>query len=154
MTLIELIMVITLVTIIAGVISSIIYYEIDSFDLITVRNSQLQESRLGLQFMARDLRQIMSRDDIYQASEDSLRFKDVNDTMQSYKFQNNTILHNNDLLMQNVDEFEFSYFDEYGDALGSPVSDPSLIRSISFTVSTQDNGHLLSIENKVTPRNF
>lgn len=154
MTLLELILVMVIIAIIAGLLSNIINYEIDTYNLVTRHHEALQNFRRALQMMSRDIRQIMAPNSIFQASEDSLRFDDVNDFMISYNFLNNLIQRNGDALIDSVNIFQFSYFDDTGNPLSVPVTDPSNIRSIALSLTTRIDGAALTFQTKITPRNY
>jgi prepilin-type N-terminal cleavage/methylation domain-containing protein len=153
-TLLELILVMLIVAILAGFVSQVIFSEINVYNLIISRTEALQNSQRVLQRMSREIRQIMAPDSIFQASADSLRFDILNDVMISYKFTNNRILRNDDLLMNSTDTFQFTYFDNSGSALTSPVANPADIRSIALTVTALIKGQSFTVQTKVTPRNF
>lgn len=154
MTLIELIMVMVMVSILAGFISSLIFYEINTYELLTNRKEGMQNSRYALHLMTRDIRQIMKADSIFHASSDSIRFDDISDIMVSYKYQNNKIFRNNDLLLDNISSFYFGYLDGSGNILSSPVTDPTQIRTITLSLSTLVRGQAVNSQLKVSPRNF
>ena len=154
MTLIELILVMVLIGILSGVISKIIYYEINTYEMIADRKDELQSSRYAFHVMTRDLRQIMRPDSIFHASADSLRFDDIDDIMISYKYQNNEILRNGDLLVDGLTNFYFTYYDDANIALSSPVTDPSEIMVIELHLSNTVHSQVINSKIKVTPRNF
>lgn len=153
-SLIELIIVMVLVAVLAGFVGNMIFYEVNIFNLITSRSNALQNSRRTLQTMSRDIRQIMRPDDIFEAAVDSLRFNDVNNFMITYSFVNGQLSKNSDPLVNFVDDFQFTYYDDSGNPLIVPVGDPSNIRSISLKLTTTVNGKSLKMQTKVTPRNF
>ena len=153
-SLIELIIVMVLVAVLAGFVGNMIFYEVNIFNLITSRSNALQNSRRTLQTMSRDIRQIMRPDDIFEAAVDSLRFNDVNNFMITYSFVNGQLSKNSDPLVNFVDDFQFTYYDDSGNPLVVPVGDPSNIRSISLKLTTTVNGKSLKMQTKVTPRNF
>ncbi|MFQ5674494.1 MAG: PilW family protein [bacterium] len=154
MSLIELIMVMVMISVLAGFVSNLIFYEVNTYDLITNRKQGIQNSRYALHLMTRDLRQIANQDSIFQASTDSVRFKNVNNQAISYELANSNILRNGDLLLDNVGSFHFTYIDDAGDTLSTPVSDPRQIRAISLSLSTIIKGQVVNSKIKVTPRNF
>jgi len=154
MTLIELVLVMVLVAILSGFISKIIYYEINTYEMIADRKDELQSSRYAFHVMTRDLRQIMRPDSIFHASADSLRFDDIDDIMISYKYQNNEILRNGDLLVDGLSNFYFTYYDDAGNALDVPVTDPTEIRVIELYLSNTVRNQTINSQIKVTPRNF
>ena len=154
MTLIELIVVMVLISILAGFISKIIYYEINTYEMIADRKDELQSSRYAFHVMTRDIRQIIRPDSILHASGDSLTFDDVDLTRISYKYQNSLIRRNGDLLVDGVSNFYFYYYDDAGIALSSPVADPTDIRVIELNLSNTVHSQVINSKIKVTPRNF
>ena len=154
MTLIELILVMVLVAILSGFISKIIYYEINTYEMIADRKDELQSSRYAFHVMTRDIRQVLNPESIFHASVDSLTFDDVDTTMISYKYQNNEILRNGDLLVDGVSNFYFYYFDDAGNPLADPVPDPTEIRVIELNLSNTVHSQVINSKIKVTPRNF
>lgn len=143
-----------IVAILAGFVSNMIFYEINVYNLITSRTEVLQNSRRVLQMMSREIRQIMAPDSIFQASADSLRFDFLDDFMISYNFMNNQIFRNGDPMVKSVDIFQFTYFDNSGNMLTSPVTNPTKIRSIALSLTTIIKGQSFTVQTKVTPRNF
>lgn len=154
MTLLELILVMALIAILAGFISSFLYYEINVYKKLVNNTEGLQTSRNALQMISRDIRQIRAPESIFQASEDSIRFNDVNDFMISYKFSNSQILRNGDPLLNLVENAQFNYFDNSGNPLSSPVADPSEISTVTVSLRTSFNEHSFDLVTKVQPRNF
>lgn len=153
-TLLELILVMTLVGILVSLSSNLFFYQINLWDRLTTHTESLQNSRHALQMLTRDLRQIEAADSIYQASEDSIRFKEINGSTVSYKFSNSQILRNGDLLINDVDDIQFKYYDNSGNLISSPVTDPSQISTISIDMTTAAGEGALSLSTKVKPRNF
>ncbi|MCG8605870.1 prepilin-type N-terminal cleavage/methylation domain-containing protein [bacterium] len=153
-TLVELVAVIVIVGIVAGLASDMIFYEIKMYDVLSSRKKGLQNSRITIQMIARDLRQIKSQADILQASADSVRFNRVDDVSRSYKFENEEILQNDDVMMNSVDSFQLTYITGAGDTLNTPITDPTQIRSIGLKLTTVVDGESIESKILVTPRNF
>ena len=154
MTLLELIVVMVLITILAGFVSDFIFYEINMYDKLVNQTDGLQNSRNALQMLSRDLRQIMAPDSIFWASEDSIRFDNVDDLSISYKYLNNQILRNGDPLLNSVVNLQFNYFNNSGNQISSPVYTPSQIRTIEISLTTSLNEQSFNLSTKVQPRNF
>ncbi len=154
MTLIELILVMVLVSILAGFISKIIFYEVNTYEMIADRKDELQSSRYAFHVMTRDIRQILKPDSLLYASADSITFADVDTTMISYKYQNSEIVRNGDLLVDGLTDFYFRYFDDAGIALSTPVADPNDIRVVELNLENTVHSQIIDAQIKVTPRNF
>lgn len=153
-TLIELIMVMVMVTTLAGFIGNIIYYEVNTYKIVANRKESLQNSRFAFRKIATDVRQIIAQDSIFKATADSIRFKDVNNTEIAYKFTGNEILRNGDVLVDGIFAFQFSYFNNNDNQLMLPISNMKDIRSIALYLSLQVEGKTVVSHMKVTPRNF
>ena len=150
----ELIVVMLIVGILAGFISMIISYEADAYNKLVNQTKGLQVSRNALQLMARDFRHIMSADSIIFATQDSIKFDLLDDVPITYRFNNDRILRNGDLLVDAVQNMEFAYFDTLGAQLAAPVTNPADIISISINLSTYVSGQPFNLRTKVQPRNF
>lgn len=145
---------IVLVGIISGFIANLLFYEVNLYTRLIDMTSSTQITRNTLQMLARDLRHISAPDSIHQASADSVRFDDVNNTMISYKFTGGKIYRNNDLLQDNISALTFEYFDDSGNALSTPVSNPGQIRSIDIEVTAAVGDQSMTFNTTVQPRNF
>ncbi len=153
-TLLELVITVVLVGILAVFISNLLVYEVDIFRYVTIRSGSLQDSRFVMQKMARELRQIIHYDSILIASEDSIRFYDSSNNMIFYKYSNNELLQNGNLLLNNLNDLQFTYFDNLGVQLATPVADPLDIRSIAINMSVIVLGKNVNSQVKVAPRSF
>ncbi len=154
MTLVELIMVIVIVGTIAGFVGNIIFYEINTYNIVTSRKTGTQNARFASQYMAKEIRLIADPDSIFQANSDSLRFSDLDGNTIRYKLVSGELLRNSDLLLQDITAFSFDYFDGSGTLLTQPISDLSEIRSVTFQLTTSHRGQEITSRVNVTPRNF
>lgn len=143
-----------IVAILAGFVSNVIYYEANIYDVVSKRKAASQNSRIAVQMMARDLREAMSPDSLFQVSADSIRFDILGDVSVAYEFTGGQILRNGDLLLDSVTNFQFEYYDDTGTLLTFPITDPSKVRSFSIQFSTQNANANINSQISVTPRNF
>jgi len=153
-SLLELILVMVLVGIISGFIANLLYYELNLYNRLIGITSSTQTTRNTLQMLSRDLRHIDAPDSIYQASADSIRFDDVDDVMLSYKFYNDKIYRNNDLMQDGINGLTFRYYDASGNELSTPVTNPAQIQSITVQLVASVNGQSLTFNTSIQPRNF
>ena len=153
-TLLELVLVMVIVAMLAGLMSSMMLYEINTYTRITSRTERLQNAQRVLHLIARETRQIMAPDSIFYASADSFRFDILADIPISFNFMNNQILRNGRPMAKSVDSFIFAYFDDSGDPMANPVANLADIRTILLNLRTSINGRPFTVRVKVTPRNF
>lgn len=147
-------MVMVLISILTLFISDFIFYEVGVYNRLTDQTEVMQVTRTALQMISRDLRQIMAPDSINLASADSIRFDDINNFSISYKYLNNSVYRNGDMLINSVDQFQFGYLDANGTPLSSPVTNRSLINSISVSVTASVNGKSVHLNARIQPRTF
>lgn len=153
-SLLELILVMVMVGIISGFIASLLYYEITIYNRLVGMTGSTQITRNTLQMLSRDLRHIGAPDSIYQASGDSIRFDDIDDVMLSYKFSNDKIYRNSDLVQEGITDLTFQYFDNSGNVLSVPVNNPAEIQAIAVELVATVNGQALTYNTTIQPRNF
>jgi len=153
-TLIELIVVMVLIAIVAVVVARLLVSGVDTYTFVSSRKEALQSARLALQRMTREIRLVKSPSSIYQASTDSLRFQDINDSSISFQFQGTTLYRNSDVLAANVDDVTFGYHQADGSVLSTPVTNPSLIWKITLSMRLTVNGQSVTLSSEVVPRNF
>ncbi len=153
-TLLELILVVVMISILAGFVSSMIYNEINTYQIVTSRSEVIQNLQRTTQFMSKELREIMNPDSIFQASTDSIRFDKWGDIPISYKLVDGQLFRNNAILIPSVNMFSFTYYDNSGNQLASPVANPDKIKSIELKIIKILKGQPITLNTKVTPRNF
>ena len=153
-TLIELVVVMVLMTILTGFVANVIFYEMNTYATITARKEGGQNVRFATRILSRDLRQIAAPDSIFAATQDSVRFRDIEGSDVSYRHVGSNLLRNGDLLLEDMTVFAFSYYDESGTSLAFPIGDFSSIRSVSFALATAVNGQTAQVQMRITPRNF
>lgn len=152
-TLIELIMVMIMVGTLAGFLANIIFYEINTYQIVSKRKAGMQDARFAFDKIARDLRQI-APDSLFQAAGDSIRFADVSNNQITYKFTNGTMLRNGAVLMDGLSDFQFTYFNNNDNVLTPPIPDLSDVSSIGLFMSLVIDGKTITSQLKVIPRNF
>ena len=143
-----------LVSLLAGFVANVIYYETNVYTVVANEKMALQSVRITAEMMSRDLREIMAPDSIFQASEDSIRFDRVGDQLVRYEHVGNRILRNGNVLLEGVSTFEFRYYNKLGSPLSSPVADPKEIRRVVFSLTAQVGNRPVSSKMSITPRNW
>ena len=154
LTLLELIMVMVIMSILAVFITDVIFYDVAMYNKLANQTEGMQVARNALQMLGRDLRQIMAPDSIHWASSDSIRFDDINNVSISYRFLNQSIYRDSDLLINTVDQFQLRYFDDNNNQLSSPVTNPALINSIAVSLTASFGGESVHLDTRIQPRTF
>jgi prepilin-type N-terminal cleavage/methylation domain-containing protein len=153
-TLIELIIVMSLISIIAAFVSMFFVYDVDMYTKLTNNAEGLQTSRIAMQRISTELRQIMSADSIQLASATEIRFIDSNDSLIYYNFSGDKIYRNNTAMLNSVSEFQLSYFNASDNQLSVPVADPTEIMTIDLAFKTTLDAQEIDYNTTILPRNF
>ena len=154
LTILELIVVVTLVGIIAGVTARMFVWGVDMFDFVSSRKDVLQSARFGMDILVRDLRTIIDSADISVANASAVSFTNFDGETFSYGFSAGTLNRNGTALIDGLTGFHFTFYDVDGSDLGSPVSDPIDIWKIDISMDATLNSNPFHLESSVIPRSF
>lgn len=153
-TLLELVAAMVVMGIITGFVASMIFYQVDTYDVVTTRKQDVQATRFATHLMTRELREIAAAESIFVVTADSIRFKNIQNEAITYARHGNQLYRNGDLLVDHLSTFTLSYIDGDGSRMTLPVDDRSEIRSISFVLDAGVGNHQTHLVTTVTPRNF
>ena len=79
-SLVELVIVIVLIGIIAGVLARMFIWGVDLFDVVSTRKDTVQSSRISMEVISKDLRMIKSENDIVSASNTGFNFYNLDNS--------------------------------------------------------------------------
>ena len=150
----ELIVVVVLIGIVAGITGSMLAWGVDMFDFISHRKDVLQSARFGMEIMVKDFRSIKSPGDIPSANSTGLSFYNSNDQFISFNFDNGVLLRDNRPLIEDLTSCDFTYYDVNGADLGTTVTDPSLIWQIDISINAIIDNNPFHLQSSVIPRSF
>ncbi len=150
----EMVMVIALIGIIAGVMAQMFVFGVDMFDATATRKDSMQGGRIAVEFMVQDLRAIADADDVTTATATSLTFYNIDSETINYSYSGGTLSRNSNTLLEGLSNFQLSYTDVDGVVLSTPVSTPGDIWKISFSIDATVDGKPFHMESSVVPRAF
>jgi prepilin-type N-terminal cleavage/methylation domain-containing protein len=153
-TLMELIVTMVLMGTLATFVAMFMWYDVNMYQKVVRNTDGLQSSRMALQRMASDIRQIVSRDSIVTATSSALKFDNTSDSLVYYLYASGELRKNSYTFLKDVSGFQFTYYDESGTAISSPVSDFSQISTIKISLTTNKNEKVVSLDTTIRPRNF
>jgi len=148
-TLLELVLVILLTSIIAGVASKIIAQGLTIYLTARYTTDADWQGRLALERMARDIRAVSSGG-ISTAAASQLTFTDTNGNSVSYSLSSTSLMRNSQILANGVSTLTFGYFDKNG----ATTATSSLIRYIKITLTIVQDNTNFSLSTSVYPRNL
>lgn len=159
-TLIELIIVITIIGIIAGAVGFILLGSIDAWTFKFNRNDLLWDARLSMNRMSREIREIRDLTSVTTATSSQFRFINVDDVDITYSLSSTDLNRTEDgtsnVLAENVSGLTFTYYDSSGATISSPNVSPSEtdIRRVRINLTLTKNSENFYLQADSRPRNF
>ena len=152
-TLIEMVIVIVLISIIAGVAAMIILEGAKSYQKEVSYSDIHNQGRLAIERMAREIRMIRSATaaDISTMTASNIVFNDVNGTNIQFSFAGNTISRSGNTLANNVQSMAFSYYQQDGTTVAGSAAE---VWYVQISLTMVNAGETLPLRLRVHPRNF
>lgn len=155
-TLIELIMVITIVGILTTVSSMYIKETIDLWRFLSFRSEIVSQGRLALLRMTREIRQIKDANSVTTATASAFSFTDINNNPIGFSLSANNLLRNTDILAGGASNLTFTYYDSANQQIAVPVvsPNPTNIYRIDISATIAAGGQTKTLRTQVYPRNL
>lgn len=154
----EFIIVIVITGIIAGILSILVGQVTNIYTFIRVRGTGLSDSRLAIDRMVREIRQVASITSIYSATPEILRFGNVNGEDITFEKVAGSLKRNSDELADNVESLQFEYRDKDNVVLTDTniVVAPAAtnIWRILITLTIKRANERVKFQDQVHPRNL
>lgn len=154
LSLIELILAISITAIISVVMGQILVSGVDAYSFVMDRKDNMQEGRLAMMRIKKEMREIASKDSLTVATADSIRFFRRGGNLTSIASNGSNLLLNGNHLAENISDFTFSYYNDQRTLLTMPISSIFDIHQIKFELRMHVNGSEIYLFNEVKPRNF
>ncbi|MBU1134624.1 MAG: type II secretion system GspH family protein [Candidatus Omnitrophica bacterium] len=155
-TLIEFIVVITIVGILIVGLSTYIIKGIDLWQLITFRNEITASGRLALFRMGREIKQIKNDLSVHIASASRFKFDDVNSSSIDYQLSSSNLKRNSDILARGTSSLAFIYYDVNNAEIATPLVSPNAtnIHRIKIVLEVASGDQTKTLTSQIHPRNF
>lgn len=158
-TLIELVMMIVIVGILAGVSSMYIKETIDLWRFLTYRSEVVAQGRMALMRMGREMRQVRDKNSISTANAGRFTFIDRAGNTIDYQLSGNNLMRNTEILATGVSNLIFCYYDKNNQAACAPVctcavADTTVIYRIVIRMDISAGSETKHIESQIYPRNL
>ena len=159
-TLIELVIVITIVGIAASIIGAMLLGTINAWTFKVNRYDLLWDGRLALDRMTREIRAIKNTTSVTTASSAQFRFINTGNVDITYSLSstnlNRTENGSANLLAENVSSLAFTYYDANGNTIATPTVSPSAtnIRRVRINLTLTKNGENVYLQSDSSPKNF
>ena len=159
-TLIELVIVISIIGIIAGVVGYILLATADAWTFKFNRAELLADGRLSMNRMVREIREIKNRGKVTTATSSEFRFENVDNVDITYNLNSTDLNRTEDgtanTLAQDVSSLAVTYFDSDGETISTPNVAPGAtnIRRIQIDLTITKSGENVYLQSQSVPRNF
>jgi prepilin-type N-terminal cleavage/methylation domain-containing protein len=155
-TLIELVMVIAIVGILVSVSSMYIVEVVKTWNFLSFRSEIVNESRLALFRMIREIRQLGNQTDVYKAQKSDFQFRDINLNTIEYNLSGENLLRNSDVLAGGITNLTFTYYNRTEAQIPSPLVSPAStdIFRIRVNLEIRSGSQTKRLESEAYPRNF
>jgi prepilin-type N-terminal cleavage/methylation domain-containing protein len=159
-TLVELVIVITIVGIVALIIGTMLLGTIKAWTFKFNRNDILWDGRLALDRMTREIRAVKDTTSVTTATSSQLRFTDTQNKDITYSLSstnlNRTENGTANLLAESVSALSFTYYNSSDTAIPSPTVSPSAtdIRRVRINLTLTKNGENVYLQSDASPKNF
>lgn len=159
-TLIELVMTMALIGIIAFVVANSMSAGFKAYFTTDFRNEALNQARIAMERMSKEIRNVRSRTDIGTANAAQFCFINTDGARISFRFSANTIIREEpaacpgiagNTLAGNITSFTFAYLQSNGSADPAPPTNTKRIR-ITFTSTISSES--ITLQSEVWPRSL
>ena len=155
-TLIEAVMVIAIVGILVAVSSGYIKSTVDLWDFLSFRNEIVNQARMGLLRMTREMRQVANNTSVYFANSTRFNFTDYNLNNINYYLASNNLMRNANILIRGLDNLTFVYYNNASAVISNPRVSPDTtdIYRVGITMGIRSGTQTKVLRTQVFPRNF
>jgi prepilin-type N-terminal cleavage/methylation domain-containing protein len=159
-TLVELVVVISVVGIISTIMGSMLLGTIKAWTFKFNRNDILWDGRLALDRMTREIRTIRNTTSVTTASSTQFRFIDAGNHDITYSMSSTNLNRTEggaaNLLAENVSSLAFTYYDTNGNTIAVPAVSPAAtnIRRVRINFTLTKNGENVYLRSEASTRNF
>jgi prepilin-type N-terminal cleavage/methylation domain-containing protein len=154
-TLVELVVVIVIIGVIAGIAAMIIMQGVRLHSDERARSNVHHQARIAVERMAREIRLIRSRSDLTTMTNTNLRFFDISGNAVGFQWMNPDLNRwdgaTDAVLATGITAFGFNYYQQDGIAAALAAAD---VWFVEINLSAQVGGETVQMRTRVHPRNF
>ncbi len=155
-TLIEMVLVISLVALLSPLVFAIFLPIINSWALESQTTEATTAATEALVRITNEMAQLRDNLSVTTASASVFQFTDVNGNSLQYSLSAGNLMRNNDILARGIQSLSFSYWDVNGAALANPLVTPSITNlwRVSVDFVCQRGGQSVRMASQIHPRNL
>lgn len=156
-SLIELIMVITIVGIVAAIGIPSLNEAVRAWVFTTgIQDNVVASEVVAANRISRDIRSLKNDSSVTTANASTFTFLDTNNNSVSYALTGGKLMRNSDILADNVNALSFTYYNDSGNSIATPLVGPNNtdIRLIKIDYSLLSGVDTMSFSFQVRPQNL
>lgn len=156
-TLVELVMVILILAIVAGIGVPMLLETIDAWSFTSrFQDAAVYSAIVSNSRMSREIRRLLNDGSVSTATNSQITFTDLSSIAITFNRSGNTLMRNTDGLADNVTALTYTYYDDAGNTIVTPVVAPNdtNIRRVKADFSILAGSNTLNFEFQVRPQNL
>lgn len=156
-TLIELVMVIVIIGILAGIGVPMIQQAVDAWSFTSkFQDNAVSQATVVMNRISREMRRLKNDASVTTASAAEFSFTDLDNNSIGFSRSGNTLMRNSDGLADNVTSLTFTYYNDDGNTIGAPIVSPNNtdIRRINVAFAILAGSNTLNFQFQVRPQNL
>ncbi|MBI2067757.1 MAG: prepilin-type N-terminal cleavage/methylation domain-containing protein [Deltaproteobacteria bacterium] len=147
-TLVELVLAMTLITIVVAVSGFLMGRGVDAYRLVTSRTETVHQARTALVRMQKELERLR---EVTHAAPDRIAFRDPNMVETDFRLEGGRLYRGNDILAEDITRLTFTYYRDNGNETEAAPQ----VRRIHLELVTESvEAGRLSLRTDVFPRNY
>jgi prepilin-type N-terminal cleavage/methylation domain-containing protein len=155
-TLVELVMVIVIIGILAGIGVPMLMQTVDAFSFSSrFQDNAVSSAIVAMNRMSKEIRRLLNDASITTATTSQLTFLDLGSNSIAFNRSGNTLMRNSDGLLDNVNPLNFTYYDDFGAVIAVPIVSPNTnIRRVQVDFSILAGSNTLNFQFQTRPQNL
>lgn len=155
-TLIEMVLAITLMSVLVSAVSVAFLPVLDTWSLNSPKNEITDSVSYAVGRMASEIAQVKNQTSVEVATSSRFKFTDVSNNSVDYTLSGTNLMRNANIMGRGIQSITFTYYDVNDATLVTPTVSPSStnIWRVSMSVTSQKDGQTQTMDASVHPRNL
>ncbi|GEM_PF-2180985 len=155
-TLIEMVLAITLMSVLISAVSVAFLPVLNTWSLNTPKNEITDAVSYAVGRMASEIAQVKDKTSVAVATSSRFKFTDISSNSIDYTLSGTNLMRNSDIMGRGIQSITFTYYDVNGATIATPTVSPSStnIWRIVMSVTSQKEGQTQTMDAEIHPRNL
>ena len=149
-SLIEMVIVITIVGILATITAILVQEASKVYSLITIREGLVSDGEFAMERMIKEIRQVEDAMSLYVIEPQRIRFEDAHHRVVEFYLLGESLMRNKNELLSGVRSLNFTYLDQHGNI----TRVPGAVKRIKIDMRVERGDEEVRVRCQVYPRNL